>query len=408
MDILFINHYAGGPGFGMSFRSHYLAREWVKQGHKVTIIAASFSHLRRINPNVTEPYSLEDIEGVKYIWCKTPSYQGNGLGRVINIFSFIKRLYSAKSKLDKNYDVVIASSTYPLDIYPANHLAKYFNAKLCWEVHDLWPLSPIMLGGISPYHPFMMLLQKGEKDCCRLADKVVSILPHADRHLITKGMSVDKYKHVPNGIDITEWADSNDDELPDKIANSINKAKKEGEFIVGYAGSHGPSNGLLNLIKAAEKLKNEPVKFVLVGGGLEKQQLKESATHKGLTSVDFFDQVQKKNIPAILSAMDCLYIGYRDFPLYKYGIGANKIFDYLMAARPVVFACNASNDPIKDAEAGISIEPDNPEQLVNAIKQVMEISPDARGALGLNGRKYVEQNHNFKTLSHLFLEHISG
>lgn len=407
MDILFINHYAGGPGFGMSFRSHYLAREWVKQGHNVTIIAASFSHLRRVNPTVTGPYSFQEIEGVKYIWCKTPSYKGNGLGRIINIFSFIKRLYSAKSELAKNYDVVIASSTYPLDIYPAHHLAKYFNAKLCWELHDLWPLSPILLGGISPYHPFMMLLQKGEKDCCRLADKVVSILPHADRHLITKGMLQEKYKHIPNGIDINEWGENNENELPDNIAKTIDKAKKQGEFIIGYAGSHGPSNGLMNLIKAAEMLKNEPVRFILLGDGIEKEQLKENAANRGLTSVEFFDSVPKKNIPNILSAMDCLYIGFRDFPLYKYGIGANKIFDYLMAARPTIFACNASNDPVKDAKAGISIEPDNSHQLTEAIREMMKTSPDVRETYGLNGRRYVMQNHNYKTLSHLFLEHIS-
>lgn len=406
MKILMIHHYAGGPNFGMSFRSHYLAKEWVREGNEVTILAASFSHLRRSNPTVSSSYKFQEIDDVKYIWCKTPAYKGNGIGRVINIFSFIKKVYTAKPKLEKNYDVVLATSTYPLDIYPAKYLAKHFNASLCWEVHDLWPLSPIMLGGISPYHPFMMLLQRGEIDCCRIADKVVSILPHADRHLVTKGMSQEKYKHVPNGIDLSEWDESNKHGAPIEIARAVKKAKEEGSFVIGYTGSHGPANGLRTLLKAAEQLKDIPVKFILVGSGVEKNSLKQRTEEKGLTSVEFFDQVPKKNIPNILSAMDCLYIGYRDFPLYKYGIGANKIFDYLMSAKPIIFGCNASNDPIKAAGAGISIEPDNPYELTDAIKKMIQLSPSERENYGLNGRNYVIQNHNYKTLAQLFFDHI--
>ena len=38
MNILYLEHYAGSPEMGMEFRPYYLAREWVKMGHKVIII----------------------------------------------------------------------------------------------------------------------------------------------------------------------------------------------------------------------------------------------------------------------------------------------------------------------------------------------------------------------------------
>ena len=56
MNILLINHYAGGPIYGMEYRPYYLSREWVKMGHKVTILGASYSHLRQMQPNVTKDF----------------------------------------------------------------------------------------------------------------------------------------------------------------------------------------------------------------------------------------------------------------------------------------------------------------------------------------------------------------
>ncbi|MEG1052861.1 MAG: glycosyltransferase WbuB, partial [Janthinobacterium sp.] len=44
MNILLINHYAGSPHHGMEYRVYYLAREWVRLGHKVQVLASAQSH----------------------------------------------------------------------------------------------------------------------------------------------------------------------------------------------------------------------------------------------------------------------------------------------------------------------------------------------------------------------------
>jgi len=49
MNILLINHYAGAPQYGMEYRPYYLAREWTKIGHRVSIVLAPLSHLRKNN-----------------------------------------------------------------------------------------------------------------------------------------------------------------------------------------------------------------------------------------------------------------------------------------------------------------------------------------------------------------------
>jgi len=86
MRILLINHYAGSPHHGMEFRPYYLAREWVRAGHAVCIVAASASHLRQQAPVMNgQALQQEWIDGIDYRWIATPRYRGNGLGRMANL-----------------------------------------------------------------------------------------------------------------------------------------------------------------------------------------------------------------------------------------------------------------------------------------------------------------------------------
>ena len=99
MNILYLNHYAGSPALGMEYRPYYLAREWVRAGHAVTMVAASFSHVRARQPQrdgapLVAPMS-ESVDGIIYRWFPTPAYQGNGLGRVKNIWAFLRQVWAA-------------------------------------------------------------------------------------------------------------------------------------------------------------------------------------------------------------------------------------------------------------------------------------------------------------------------
>ena len=72
LNFLIINHYAGAPGLGMELRPYYFARELIKKGHKVTIVASSYSHYRAKQPKVDNELEKEIIESISYYWIKTP------------------------------------------------------------------------------------------------------------------------------------------------------------------------------------------------------------------------------------------------------------------------------------------------------------------------------------------------
>lgn len=398
MNILLINHYAGGLKYGMEYRPFYMAREWIKMGHSVTIIGADFSHLRKKQPEAGE----EIIDGIRFIWLKSLKYEGNGIKRVCNIFKFVLDLYFCNFK-NINPDLVIASSTYPLDIYPAQYIAQKYNAKLVYEVHDLWPLSPMELAGMSKYHPFIVLLQMAENYAYKKVDKVISMLPRAEQHMLEHGLAHNKFEYVPNGIDIEEAIKSQNTNIKEDFVLEL---KAKGNFIVGYTGGHAISNALSFLIKAASKLKDEKISFVLIGSGNEKSKLIDIVIKKQLSNVFFLDQIEKKEIYNMLKNFDVLYIGWQKKSLYRFGVCPNKLFDYMMAGKPIIHSITAGNDLVAEANCGISVPAEDEDAIAKAILRMKSLSKDEKEVLGLNGKKYVMEHHDYKILAGKFLKLI--
>jgi glycosyltransferase involved in cell wall biosynthesis len=408
MNILLINHYAGSPKYGMEYRPYYLAREWVDMGHSVTIAASSVSHVRTTAPLVNGAVTQEVVDGIRYLWVKTSTYNGNGIRRVINIFAFIGQLLFRQKWLAENVkpDVVIASSTYPLDIIPASAIARRTHAKLIYEVHDIWPLSLIELGSMSKYHPFAILLQWAENFAYFKADFVVSILPNAMEHMQQHGMAMNKFIHIPNGIVVSEWQDALTAISNDQIRDVV-RLKDDGRFLVGYAGAHGLANALEHFVDAADRLKDYPVTFVLIGQGPEKEKLIQKVKDRQQTNVLFLSPVEKKAMPAILKHLDVLYIGLIDNPSFKFGVSPNKLMDYLMAARPIIYAINAGNDIVAESGCGISINPEKPSEIVEATLSLMKMSPEIRDQMGQKGKEYVMANHDYRILAQRFVERFA-
>ena len=404
MNILYINHYAGSIHHGMEFRPFYMALQWRKLGHKVTVVAGSYSHLRQKNPSVRGGWTEESIDGIDYIWLKTPRYLGNGMMRVLSMLCFVLALfrYSTKILRRSRPDVIIASSTYPFDFFPARRMALATQARLIFELHDLWPLSPIELGGMSTWHPFIVFTQFGEDYVCRHADAIVSMLPKADEHLRSRGMLQQKYNHVPNGVVVDEWAMAAPELLPELHHATIEKLRERGHFIVMYAGAHGLLNNLQLIIQAAAYLRSEEVSFVLVGQGPEKASLQRQAQSSGLENIRFLPPVPKAAVPRLLAMADVLVLSFAPQPLFRFGVSPNKLMDYMMAMRPILAAMRAGNNLVEDHKCGITTDPDDPEALANGVQSLRSLSADERKAMGASAREAVERFYNYEVLARKF------
>ena len=409
MKILLINHYAGSPQYGMEFRPYYLAKEWIKQGHQVTIIGADYSHLRNQQPQIKKDLESENNDGIIYLWLKTPRYQGSGIKRIANMLTFVFKLFKYQKKIieQTSPDIVIASSTYPLDVYPAYSIAKRNKAKLVFELHDMWPLSPMLIGGYSKYHPFIWLMQRAENFACKNCDFYVSLLGNAKDYLVQHGLKKEKFFHVPNGF-LMEEMDLGSADLPYEHQALLTKLRNEEKLIIGYAGGHAPSNALKNLVLAAKDInKDNKVAFVLVGNGTQKEELMQMANGNHLSNVHFLPSIAKTSIPILLSQFDILYAGGTRSILHSYGTSYNKITDYMLAEKPIIFAVDEPNSLIEKTECGIQIPAEDKRELVNAIKLISEMSIEERTKMGIKGREYAMQELNYSSLAKKFIEIIN-
>jgi glycosyltransferase involved in cell wall biosynthesis len=406
LNILIINHYAGGPAYGMEFRPHLLAREWVKLGHKVQVLASGFSHLRSCQPLATGSRGIRDesVDGIDFRWYPTPPYSGNGIARVKNIWSFLSQVWKDSKRIvdSQRPDVVIASSTYPMDFWIARRIARLAASLLVFELHDLWPASLIELGGMSSWHPFALLCGMAERSACRNADVYVSMLPNVHEHVASLGLDLRRLHIIPNGVCAEDWL-SEPLPLQADLQSWISQAHNRGDSVLGYAGSMGKPNALDTLLDAANLLRGEKVRILIVGDGYERERLVKRIDDEKLNQVYWVPAVSKKQIPRLIAEWDMCYIGAKKKQIYRFGIAMNKIMDYMMAAKPIVMSIEAGNNPVAEAGSGFSVEAESPEAVANAVRRILGMPVSERHEMGVAGKNYVLENHEWKNLANRFI-----
>jgi glycosyltransferase involved in cell wall biosynthesis len=399
--IWMINQYAGSPWHGMEYRHYHLARALAERGHRVLVVSGSHSHLFTRPPRVSRPFTRQVIDGVTYCWVAVPRYgPAISLGRVLNMAAFAVALEALPTSRLPRADAILVSSPSLFPVPIAARWARRFGARLVFEVRDIWPLTLQELGGLSSRHPLIAAMQRLEDYGYRTADSVVSVLPGAGPHMVARGMAPAKFHYLPNGIDLDGGR------RPGDAPAAIRDAIRPGAFTVGFVGTLGRANVLETLIDAARLLDPDEVRMVVVGHGPERSQLVERAA--GARNVAFVGPIPKGDVAAALQLFDACYVGYRRSPLYRFGVSPNKLYDYMAAGRPVLFAADAANQPVQEADCGFTVAPEDPAALAGAITALAAASEAERARLGANARAYVERHHAYGRLAGELAEILLG
>lgn len=419
--------FAGSPRYGMNYRQFYFAREFVRAGHEVLIVSSSYSHQFLIQPKTDGVYTKESIEGVDYLWIKCPSFDGSAdPKRILNWLVFTLRLSGLPRRIVAKPDTIIVSSPIPYPIVPAARLARRLGARLVFEVRDIWPLSLVALGSYSEKNPFIRLTQWVEDFAYRRADLVVSALPKAYDHMKTRGLAKEKYVWISNGMDPGDLGAQQsavaggedplppDAGLPLREQSSFNAVRSPAgapgsrrSFKVCYAGSFHARAVALTLVEAAASLSRirPDIRFILIGkdsGGLH--ILKGRAAALGADNIEFRDPVPRTDMQRILAEIDLCVAMTKASPLYRFGISLTKLFDYMLAGKPIVLASNASGDIVSSSGCGIKVPPENVNALAETIVRMADSDPSLLKSMGEAGRKVLLSSYTYPVLAARYLE----
>ncbi len=393
-QVWILNHYALEPGGAGGTRHYHLAVNLPAYGWQATVIAASVElNSGRQRLAAHERLRLERFNDVPFLWIRTPEYQGNGIGRVLNMLMYTFRvLLPGYTKKLHRPDVIVGSSVHPLAALAGALLARRHKVPFVFEVRDLWPQTLIDLGRLKERSFITWLLRRLEQRLYREAGRIVVLLPHADDYIVPLGISAEKIVWIPNGVDLSAFS----------VADQLQRSGKK-PFVLMYFGAHGQANGLDNVLRAmqlvAEQESCEAIKLRMIGDGPLKSELMQLAREFGLDNVSFEPPVPKEAIPELAAEADAFVFNLIDAPVFRFGISSNKLFDFMAGARPIIFCSDAANNPVEDAHAGITVLPGDPAALARAILTVSRMSIEDRQQMGRSARRYVEEEHDFSRLA---------
>ena len=190
----------------------------------------------------------------------------------------------------------------------------------------------------------------------------------------TRGVSRDKYLVLDN------W--QNDEDFSYSPITNKNT-------VFGYVGSVNSHSNTELIIQAFAKANLPDSELRIYGGGNHKENCVELVKELGITNV-FFDVVEKKQVPDVQSKVNVLVLA---LPTGNGGLCLpSKMTSYMLSGRPVLASVeeSATTRYIKEANCGISVEPDNVDVLAEGFRKFAAMSVEEQNRLGYNSRLFAE------------------
>jgi glycosyltransferase involved in cell wall biosynthesis len=387
MRILFLSHYFPPEVNAPATRTYEHCRQWVKDGHTVTVVTCAPNHPQGqvYNGYRNRLYQYEVVDGIRIvrIWTFVTANEGF-FKRTLNYISYMCSAVIVSLFLPKA-DVVLSTSPQFF-----NGLAGYFVGKLKripWvlEIRDLWPESIVAVGAIKN-SVIIRMLEWVERFAYRKANRIVPVTDSFKAYMLGKGVEAGKITVVKNGVDLAQYA------LLNETSPLAEELGIKGKFVVSYFGTHGMAHHLETIFHAARRLSSSKnIIFLMVGDGAERKALVQMRDKMALDNVMMIDQQPKSRMREFWALSDISLILLKKSDLFKTVI-PSKIFESMAMAKPIILGVEGeSADLLQAAKAGICIEPEHADDLA---EQVLELSknPERCQHLGRNGRHYVMEH----------------
>jgi glycosyltransferase involved in cell wall biosynthesis len=366
MHILFLTDNFPPEVNAPASRTFEHCREWVKAGHRVTVITcvpnfpSGVVHAGYRN-RFRQRETIEGIEVIR-VWSYITANEGF-LKRTLDYISYMVSAVLAAPSV-KDVDLVIGTSPQFFTACAGALVGAMKRKLFVFELRDLWPESIRALGAVRNER-ILNWLERLELYLYRRAAAVVAVTHAFKDNLIRRGIEADKIFVVTNGVDLTRFEPAARDEAL-ALEHDLND-----KFVAGYIGTHGMAHALETLLEAAAHLREIPdaahIRILLLGDGASKKALKARAQDMQLTSVLFLDSVAKDQVGRYWSLLDVSVIHLKDAELFATVI-PSKLFEGMAMGVPVLHGVRGESAMIVEREGvGLIFEPENAQALAESL-----------------------------------------
>jgi glycosyltransferase involved in cell wall biosynthesis len=402
MHILFLTDNFPPEVNAPASRTYEHCREWVKAGHRVTVItcAPNFPAGRLYEGYRNRLVAREHMDGIEVVrvWSYITANEGF-LRRTLDYLSFMFTAVPASLAV-RRPDIIVATSPQFFTACAGYLASRMRRIPYVFELRDLWPESIRAVGAMRE-GTLLGMLERLELFLYRKAAAVVAVT-HAFRdNLAARGIDPGKVHVVTNGADLTRFRPMEKDRALEA------RLGLEGRFVAGYIGTHGMAHALETLLDAAALLQAEgrdDIRLLFLGGGAARQELVERAGRMGLANTLFLDSVPKSEVVRYWSLLDASIIHLRRTDLFTTVI-PSKLFECMAMGIPVLHGVRGESAAIVEREeAGLVFEPENARALAGRIRELADDRDRAR-SLGRNGAN-AARNYDRRHLARQMLEAI--
>lgn len=402
MHILYFHQHFSTPSGSTGIRSYEMAQRLLKHGHQVTMVCGSYGGGETgLTPDFVKGRREGVVDGIHIIEFDLAYSNADGLIKRAGTF-FKFAIKSIGIALTHKYDIVFATTT-PLTAGIPGIFARWLRGKpFVFEVRDLWPELPKEMGVIK--NPVVLAAMSMLEWCSyRSAHRCIGLSPGIVEGIKKRGVKASKVEIVPNGCDLTIFADAVTPWRPDGVEDT--------DLMAVFTGTHGLANGLDAALDAANELKRRgrnDIKLVLVGQGKLKEDLQARAKLEGLNNVIFHPPVNKSKLAQLMKGADIGLQLLANIPAFYYGTSPNKFFDYISAGLPVL-----NNYPgwlagmISDNNCGYAIEPDNALAFADALENAAD-NKELLPAMGERAQALAKRDFNRHNLADKWVTWVTG
>jgi glycosyltransferase involved in cell wall biosynthesis len=400
--ILYLSQYFPPEAGATQTRAYEMARNFVRLGNPVTMLAEFPNHPRGIIPHEYSGklYERVDLEGIDVIrvWVKASPIKSFRSRMLFYLTYMLNAALAGLFLARQHYDLIYASSP-PLFVGGAAlFLSKMRRLPLVFEVRDLWPESAVALGELTNPRAIAMAARL-EGACYRDARRIVVVTQGIFNRLVERSVPPDKLVLVPNGANVEMFYYSESGRAQVRQTLGLND-----QLIAIYAGIHGLAQGLETIIEAARLLRNDPgIHILMVGDGPKKAELVDLARRYQLSNLTLLPEQPRQYMRDYLSAADVALIPLRKLEIFK-GALPSKMFDAWACERPVLLSVDGEARQVMErAGGGTFIPPEDPNALADSLSW-LKMAVDDRQRMGQAGRRYTVENYSRQSQAAMLVE----